>query len=175
VYCPECGTDAGDASFCPDCGGELDQSGSAETDTEKSATGPPTEDGINWVHAGKAGLIGLLPAFGAYMLISLANAASEPVVVAFFIGIGVFGYLLYKQPTTKAMFGGAFYWLAIEMFLSPLVMIIYTFTFASSQTSSDAGAAGAALGGGALTLMAFVVGIPLGIVFYLLSGRLTPE
>ncbi|WP_136718511.1 zinc ribbon domain-containing protein [Halorientalis salina] len=174
MYCSECGTDAGNASFCPDCGEELDQSGSVETDTEESVTAPPTEDGINWGHAGKAGLIGLLPAFGAYMLISLANAGG-PVGVAFLIGIGVFGYLLYKQPTTKAMFGGAFYWLAIEMLLSPLVMIIYTFTFASSQTSSDAGAAGAALGGGALTIMAFVVGLPLGIVFYLLSGRLTPE
>jgi ABC-type phosphate transport system permease subunit len=51
------------------------------------------------------------------------------------------------------------------------MMIIHTAVFIESQTSGAAEEAGAAIGGTVLVILAFVVGLPLGIVFYLLSRK----
>ncbi len=176
-YCSNCGEEvSADATFCEGCGTEI---GSGTDDTEAPAvTGENGEsgideapdEGIDWGHIGAATGIALLPAFGAYMMLSLA--ANGTVGIAFILALPVFAYLLYQRPTAKTMLGGMCFWLAVEAFLSPVVMLIYTAMFASQETSSAAGEAGAAIGGTFLMIIAFVVGIPVGIALYLVSRRL---
>lgn len=67
------------------------------------------------------------------------------------------------------------FWLGIETLLTPLVMLLFTLAFASQQTPTAAGQAGAATGGFVLIVISFLVGIPLGIVLYLISRRLDVE
>lgn len=129
-----------------------------------------TSEGVNWRHALAAAGFALIPAFGAYMAVSIA--ANNPTGIVFLIALPVFGYLLYQRPTKKAMAGGMSFWLAIEVFLAPFVFLIYTFVFASQETSTTAGQAGAAIGGFFLVIVAFVVGVPVGIVLYIISRRL---
>jgi hypothetical protein len=143
----------------------------AESDTDEKS-GVSEESGFDAKHAAKAVLIGLIPAFGLYIMTSVAFYNAIPAILL--VGIVGFGYLLYRRPTTKAMFGGASFWLAIESFLTPLALLVYTFSFASQETQTGAEQAGAAIGGFVLVIGAFVVGIPLGIVFYLVSKRLDP-
>jgi hypothetical protein len=175
-YCSNCGSELSEGpAFCPECGEKTkaataDEGGTTEaTDPQQTETSS-SEEGVDWSKAGIAAAIAILPAFGAYMLISLASNSALVAVLP--IGIAAFGYLLYKRPTSKAMFGGALFWLAVEAFLSPLFMILYTFAFAAEETSTAAGSAGAAIGGGLLTIVAFVVGLPLGVVFYLFARKL---
>lgn len=184
-YCPECGEEVSeDATFCEACGNALDSPNQSDDEAQESNLSEKTattdqkqetspDDGINWQHAGAAGLIALLPAFGVYMLFSIAANSVSGIV--FIIALPIFGYLLYKRPTKKAMLGGMCFWLAVEAFLSPVVMLVYTAVFAAQETTTEAGQAGAAIGGTILMVIAFVVGIPLGIVLYLASGRLEPD
>lgn len=186
AYCSNCGEEVSEeAAFCEACGADLssdlsdsndsdesDTTASTSTDTESSVD-ETTDEGINWKRVGKAIVIALLPAIAAYMLVSIA--ANEVLGVVFIVALALFAYLLYQYQTTKGMLGGMCFWLAIEAFLAPVAMLIYTFVYASEETSSAAGEAGAALGGTFLTIVAFVVGIPLGIVLYLVSGRLEPS
>jgi hypothetical protein len=179
-------------SYCPECGAELDdteskeQDNAAEVDNEQVETEEDSieedfteedsieeESGIDIKHLGKALIIALIPAFGLYVMTSIA--LFDPIPAVFFVGIAAFGYLLYKRPTTKRMAGGASFWLAIESFLTPLALLIYTFSFASQETQTGAGEAGAAIGGFILVIIAFVICVPLGIVFYLISGKLDPD
>lgn len=180
-YCSNCGEEvSADAAFCEGCGTEIDsEMNETEVPTDRSANGESgiddnvgesEDDGIDWSHAGVAAVIAFLPAFGAYMMLSLA--ANGAVGIAFVLALPVFAYLLYQRPTAKTMLGGMCFWLAVEAFLSPVVMLIYTAMFASQETSSAAGEAGAAIGGTFLMIIAFVVGIPVGIALYLVSRRL---
>lgn len=107
------------------------------------------------------------------MAVSLASGG-DPVGFVFLLAIPLFGYLLYQRRTAKAMAGGMFYYLAIEFLLSPFVFLLYAFAFASENTSTSAGQAGAAIGGFAPTIGAFVIGLPLAIALYLVSRRLGP-
>lgn len=176
-YCPDCGNEvASNAMFCESCGSSLqgDQSqpevGSQDVTGEDDTT---ESEGINWKFVGAAILFALLPAFGAYMLVSVA--ANVVIGVIFFVTIPIFAYLFYQRRSIKSMGSGMLFWLAIEAFLMPLAAIIYTFAFSAAETSTEAEQAGAAIGGGILTVMAFVIGIPVGLVLYLLSGRLEPD
>lgn len=107
------------------------------------------------------------------MLVSVA--AYNAIVLVFFVGIPIFAYLFYQRQSIKSMGSGMLFWLAIEAFLMPLAAIVYTFAFSAAETSSEAEQAGAAIGGGLLTVIAFVIGIPVGLVFYLLSRKLEPD
>lgn len=196
-FCSQCGTEiSSDSAFCRECGADLESqeqdlsdhslttdeekiSDSDDTDIPSPNTTPDIEntddeieskDGINWSHAGIALFIAILPAFGAYVSVSLA--VSSPVLWIFGVTIPIFGYLLYQRPSVKAMIGGMCFWLAVEAFLTPLTLLIYTFVFTSGQSMSAAGTAGAAIGGLILVVGAFVVGLPVGIVLYLISNRL---
>ena len=187
TYCSSCGAELTEGvAFCSECGEpvgddidvEEESDKSTETGTSESPTEPTEQfenesDGIHWKRVGMAGGFALIPAFIAYMALSLATGG-DPVGIVFFIALPVFGYLLYQRPTAKAMTGGMFYYLAIEFLLSPFVFLLYTFAFASENTSTAAGQAGAALGGFALTVGAFVIGLPLAIALYLVSRRLDP-
>jgi hypothetical protein len=177
-YCPECGAEVStSASFCESCGEELEPTESKSTSEQSeskpetaTATGP---DGFDWRHAGAATGFGLIPAFGAYMLVSMA--AYEAIVPVFLFGIPVFGFLLYRRASKKAMASGMFFWIAVESFLTPLAAIFYTSSYSAKEAESAAEQAGAAIGGGIVTVFAFILGLSIGIVFYLLSRRLEPE
>lgn len=68
---------------------------------------------------------------------------------------------------------------SILSFLLPVTAIVYSFVFtgmavseAGSNTYTQAGTAiGGFIGGGVVTVMAFILGISLGIVFYILSKK----
>lgn len=176
-YCHNCGGEVRpEASYCQECGVELDMQ--RDDDTVEPAA--PEEEGdttvddtIDWTHVGAAIGLALVPAFGAYVGVSIA--ANSVVGVAFFLALPVFGYLLYQRPTVKAMVGGVSFWLAIELFLAPFVFLIYTFVFAAQEATTGAEQAGAAIGGFLLVAIAFLVGLPIGIVLYLVSRRLDTD
>jgi len=181
AYCSGCGAELEEgAAFCPECGEPVKEDEAGEpTTTPESKTehtdGTGDENaGIQWTRVVIAGAFALLPAFIAYAGLSLATGG-DPLGIVFFLGIPVFGYLLYQRPTTKAMAGGMCYYLAIEFLLSPFVFLLYTIAFTSGNTSTAAGQAGAAIGGFALTIGAFVIGLPLAIALYLVSRRLEPS
>lgn len=182
-YCPDCGEEVGSGdSFCEACGASLgaeksDTSQEAEA-TDEATTGQAAAEstppqGFNAGHALKAGGFSLIPAFGAYMLVSLA--AYQAIALALIIAIPIFAYLFYRRPGTKSMASGMFFWLGVESFLAPVAALFYTASFSAAETTTAAEEAGAAIGGGILTIMAFVIGVPLGVVFYLISRRLEPE
>jgi positive regulator of sigma E activity len=180
VYCSECGEEvSADAAFCQECGAELAPQETPKTESttdvesEADIEHNDTGDGIEWRLVGAAILLGLFPAFGAYVGVSIA--AFDAVGIVFVIALPVFAYLLYQRPTVKAMAGGMFFWLSIETFLTPVMLLIYTFVFASQTPMTGAGQAGAAIGGIILVVVAFVVGVPVGVVFYLLSSRLDTD
>ncbi len=125
---------------------------------------------IKWKRVGTAGLLGLIPAFVAYVMASIAG--NDVYSLVFFVAIPVFGYLLYRVPTVKEQAGQMFFWLAIETLLTPLVLLVSTFVFTGSETAGGAETAGAVIGGGILIIAAFLIGIPLAGVFYLISRRL---
>jgi len=184
AYCPECGTEvgAGDA-FCGDCGASLDDrqvgratggsgSSSAAPETDEQTNETADDDGVDWNEGAKAAVIALPPAFGAYIGISIA--ANSPLVAVLLLSWPVFAYLLYQRPHGRAMIGGAFFWLSVETFLTPLVLLVFTFSYAAEESTAT-GQVGAAIGGSILVVVAFVVGVPVAIVFYLLSRRLDAD
>lgn len=188
TYCSNCGTELNEgATFCAECGEPVKGDATTDSDSENSMTtkqadagGEPTDvlenedDGVQWKQVGIASGFALLPAFIAYMAISLASGG-DPVGIVFLLALPLFGYLLYQRPTAKAMGGGMCYYLAIEFLLSPFVFLLYTVAFTSENASTTAGQAGAAIGGFALTIGAFVIGLPLAIALYLVSRRLDPS
>lgn len=175
AYCPECGEEVRrNAAYCESCGASLEsEEGTNEDQTSETKDIHQSAEGFKWKHAAVATGIGLIPSFGAYMLVSLG--AYSAVVIAFLGAIPLFAYLMYRQPNKKAMASSTFFWLGIESFLVPLAAIFYTASYSAQETTTAAEQAGAAIGGGIVTIMAFVIGIPIGIVFYLLSRRLDPE
>lgn len=193
-YCSDCGKEVNQgAAFCSGCGNSLGDDGASKGESEQPVVNPDVSDssseetnsaespsvntekaqdeGRDYGRIGKAVAFALIPAFIAYMLLSLASGG-DPVGLVFIIALPVFGYLIYQREGTKAMAGGMCYYLAIEFLLSPFMFLLYTFAFASQNTTTDAGAAGAAIGGFALTIGAFVIGLPLALALYLVSGRL---
>jgi hypothetical protein len=126
----------------------------------------PGEDGFALKHAILVGVLGLIPA-----IISAIVLPGSTGGIGLLLGIPLFAYLGYQRPTVKSAFGRQSFWSAVLLFISPLMMIIHTAVFIESQTSGAAEEAGAAIGGTVLVILAFVVGLPLGIVFYLLSRK----
>jgi len=185
AYCSNCGADLDEGvAYCSDCGEPVEGNASSESQSENPTVTTPSEpdsepqdvtedenEGIQWKRAGMASVFALIPAFIAYMALSLATGG-DPVGIVFVLALPLFGYLLYQRPTAKAMAGGMSYYLAIEFLLSPIVFLLYTIAFTSENTATAAGQAGAAIGGFALTIGAFVIGLPLAIALYLVSRRL---
>lgn len=168
VYCQSCGAEvASGAGYCSDCGTEI---GDGMTVAEQPTHEHPGEDGIAWKHLLKVGVIALLPAI--VLAVVLPGAITG---IGLLIGIPAFAYLGYQRPTVKTAFGRLSFWTAIALFMSPIFMVIHTFIFTESQTQGSAETAGAALGGTILVIAAFVIGVPVGIGFYLLSKRYSIE
>jgi len=185
AYCSNCGTEIDkEAAFCSACGEPVEANISSEDKSENATTTPPSEsgseatdipddenDGIQWKQAGMATVFALIPSFIAYIALSIATGG-DPIGMVFLLALPVFAYLLYQRPTAKTMIGGMCYYLAIESLLSPFIFLLYTIAFTSENTATAAGQAGAAIGGFALTIGAFVIGLPLAIALYLVSRRL---
>lgn len=168
-HCTNCGSEVeGSVDFCPDCGEQVSHTPSNSTDSASVAE-HPGEDGIAWGHLLKVGVIALLPSI--ILEIAMPGALAG---AGLLLGIPVFTYLGYQRPTLKTAFARESFWTAIILFMSPILLILHTFIFASGSENS-AEAAGAAIGGAILVIGAFVIGIPLGIGFYLLSRRYQVE
>ncbi|MBU1644452.1 MAG: hypothetical protein KKA62_05955 [Nanoarchaeota archaeon] len=91
----------------------------------------------------------------------------------FLIGLIGFTYwFYYKTDTKKRAWGRTFIGLAIESFLLPLVIFIFTVAFVATQTKGVAEGIGGAIGGGIAIVLAAILGGFLGIVF-LISGVFT--
>lgn len=127
---------------------------------------------INLKQIAVAGLLGSIPAIGAYFLISIAAGANSAGSIIAILGIAGFGYLMYQKPTLSEKGSSMFFILSLELLISPLIFLIYTFVFTAENTATDAGAAGAAIGGIVLVGVSFLIGVPLAGGFYLVSRRL---
>lgn len=133
--------------------------------------------GTDWGLLAVSFVSAVLPAFGASYLVTLAlifSISAEQsmfIGILFFAAIGVFWYLLYQKESPKAAIGAMFFYLSIEAFLFPVTAIIMAGSLAATA-QTEAGEVGAMMGGTASTIVAFVVGVPIGIVFYLISSRL---
>jgi hypothetical protein len=91
----------------------------------------------------------------------------------FLIGLIGFTYWFYtKTDSKKRAWGRTFIGLAIESFLLPIVMFIFTVAFVATQTSGVAEAVGGAIGGGIAIFLSAILGGFLGIVF-LIAGIFT--
>lgn len=171
-YCHSCGAELeASIDFCSECGEQVNnRSSGAQTDKESSTAESPAyrhpgADGIAWLHAVKVAAIALIPTI--ILEIAMPGAVGG---LGFVIGIPAFTYIGYQRPTIKTAFGRLSFWTAIVLFMSPLLLIVHTLIFAGGAEGS-AEAAGAAIGGTILVIGAFVIGIPVGIGFYLLSRR----
>lgn len=174
AYCRECGSELDtDAKFCTECGSGItdvpgDTSPSPEQDEAHISAHPhPGEDGLAPGHLGISAVAAVVPAFILALIVPVPSVK----IIGLLGGLVLFAYLGYQRPTAKAAIGRQSFWSAIMLFVSPVMMIIYTLVFTAQQTDGTAEEAGAALGGTVLILLAFVVGLPLGIGFYLLSRR----
>ncbi len=91
----------------------------------------------------------------------------------FWIGLIGLTYWLYtKTDTKKRAWGRTFIGLAIESFLLPFVMFIFTFAYVTTQTKGVAEGVGGAIGGGIAIVLSAILGGFLGVVF-LISGIFT--
>lgn len=171
AYCPACGHEVDDSAvYCSECGAELDAEPTGEPSAEPEVAAKTASD-IDGGVVAVAVVVGLILGFVAYFLVSLTVAS--PLLWAFPVGWAAFGYLTYRGATGPhdALANGLFYG-ALLLFLLPVAMVLFSIAFASGETTA-AGQAGAAIGGFILAFGAFIIGWPLGVVLYLLSGRMS--
>lgn len=123
--------------------------------------------GIAWGHLVVALALAILPAFGAYMIVSLSLA--EPRLWILPAGILVFGYAIYGPDTVTAQIGATLFWLSIDSFLAPLAIGALGATVASQQ--SGVAAIGAGIGAGLMFVVTWVLAWTVGLVLFLLARR----
>jgi hypothetical protein len=99
-------------------------------------------------------------------------------IVVFVVALILFVYLAMKDPLLRRVKHLQYKTLSVLSFLLPVSAVIFSVVFtdkAIGQAGSDAEQAGAAigsaLGSGIVIFIAFVVGLSLGIVFYLIGRR----
>ncbi len=125
----------------------------------------------SWSHRLLGVGLSIIPAIGAYLAVAIGLYATD-IGWLFWTLIPAFTYLIIQGDGWKEMVGITLFWLSIESLITPVALLAYTLVYAGQQTSG-LGAAGAGLGGLILVVVAFVVGVPLSGVFYLLSRRLS--
>lgn len=105
-------------------------------------------------------------------LLTLGNSAGWGFLVLFILTV----FLSYKKTNKEDI--KEFQWktASILSFLLPITSLIFSAIFTSksvlaagSNAAQTGSAIGGFIGGGIVTVMAFIIGIPLGIVFYILS------
>lgn len=85
-----------------------------------------------------------------------------------------FTFLLYRQRPLRNKGAAVLFYLAVEAFILPVVMLVSTYVF-TSQQEAGLSQLGAAIGGGFLVVVTAVVGFAVGVVLYLISNRLEIE
>lgn len=125
-------------------------------------------EGIEWRRLITAFVIALVPAFGAYMVVSVG--ANDPLLWVFPLSIVAFTYSLYGHEMIKGQVGAGLFWLAIEAFAAPIAILAFTVVYTSEQTGAFA-QAGAALGGTVIFLITWFLSWTVGVVLYLVSRR----
>ena len=126
---------------------------------------------IDFGKAANAFACALLLSIGVSIL--LAYSFTRAAGWGFFLGLIGFTYWLYvKADSKKRAWGRTFIGLAIECFLLPLVMFIFTVAFVTTQTTNGAEAVGGAIGGGIVIVLSAILGGFLGLVF-LICGIFT--
>lgn len=193
-YCESCGASLGTAdddaveetvaSRDSTSTDDSDATGTAEHGT--ATTGDDPEPGLDdrlepklrrllwpdsWSHRLLGVVLSIVPALGAYLAVAVGLYATD-IGWLFWILIPAFTYLTIQGDNWKEMTSVTLFWLAIESLITPVALLAYTLVFAGQQ-GTGLGAAGAGLGGLILVVVAFVVGLPLSGVFYLLSRRLS--
>lgn len=129
---------------------------------------------IRMKRLGAALLLSILPAFGVYFEAGIA--VRGVFLWVFWPALIVFTYLLYQQSSVRNMTASMLYYLAIEIFLFPVIVFISSVVFASQQTGPFA-AAGGFIGGFIGVVISAFVAFFLGVVLYLISKsvRTTPN
>ena len=122
--------------------------------------------------------LSLLPAFilgfGFNLLISafcgMKNLADTSLSWTF-VGMAIFVLLLSHRNNGQNIFGRFLKYAAIECWMSPLSIIVYTFVSASqaNQTSGNIGVAGAGIAGLFLLIVFAIVGGITGLILYIFS------
>lgn len=117
--------------------------------------------------------VAVVPTLGAFALASLTGV--DALLVAVVVAFPAFAYLAYRRRTMARMASSALLWLALESFVAPVAAILYVTGSVGGGSGSAIDTAIAGVQGGVVLLLAFLVCIPLGIGFYVLSGRFDPE
>jgi len=176
--CPACETAVDpETAICPSCGlplleeestARLVSDGGEESQRRSRRTSTPDVDVRQLGRFGMAIGFALLPAFGVYVLASLVAA---PELLLAVVALPLFALLIYGRGTTTRMTSATLLLLAVEAFVAPVVAYVYISSNVEASNDSALGTAIAGIQGGILLVLAFVVCIPLGIGFYLLSKR----
>lgn len=162
--CQACGCGISESNdVCPDCGEEIKQVSSGNQEGKHKH---PGEDGVAWKH-----LLKVIPMALVLSILVGAIIPGNNSGFGFLIGIPVFSYLGYQRPTTKTAFGRVSFWAATSLFMWPLLQILYALLQISYITLVGPINDFSLLGEGSKVIAAFVIGFPLGMLFYLLSRR----
>lgn len=117
-------------------------------------------------------LMALVP--GAVAYIELGFATREPAFWMLAVPVIGFAYLLYGQRPHRNKLASIFYYLSIMAFLAPVAMLSSAFIFTGEQAGPFE-TVGAVVAGGVLVLVTALVGLFVGIAFYLISKRMAVE
>ena len=112
-------------------------------------------------------LAALLVAFGVYMIVGLS--LNKPSGFLFLLAWGLFSWYFSKQDTIRGIWRKSFIYFAIESFLMPVAMFLFTIVFISNNSANGAEALGGAIGGGIMMLLTGFLGVFLGTVFLLIG------
>ena len=179
--CPACERSVHPAAtVCSSCGRPLDDEshptrlasdGGEESQQRTGSTSSPTARAQQWGRIAMAVGFATLPAIGVYAMASLTTTVE---LLASLLALPVFAILIYRQRTTTRMTSATLFWLALEAFVAPVVVFVYIASSIGGSNDTAFGTALAGIQGGILLVLAFVVCIPLGIGFYVLSKRVQP-
>lgn len=126
--------------------------------------------GIDWSDSIAAAVVAILPAFGAYVLVSVA--AGAPLAWPFPLAWLGFTSLFAGATSWGNRVGSGLFWLAIEAFLAPLAIGIAAWDAMAAQAGSAATMTGAALGGTVAVVVTAVLMWTVGAVLLLVGRRL---
>lgn len=125
---------------------------------------------INWKVGIAAFICSIILGIGLSLL-SVYAIGIESVGWAFWIGLIVFTYLLYRTSIIRKIIGFMFIGLAIESFLLPIAIFIFSAVY-TAKAATEAGAfagIGAMIGGGIALIITGILGFFFGIVMLIIG------
>lgn len=161
---PDCGTDAGSANFCPECGTEIevpDPDADVEAVTgDVEANGDTASSWKDYLPASwTIGVVGIVMGLvvGALVAWALSNiGGSGPGFLLAFLAATLY---LWQKPTGVGALGSGLYFSALVLILIPITIYTPNVLGEDPQTASEAG-----------TFVGSVLGLVIwGFVFFLLA------